>query len=753
MGSGVGEVQLIGGASGFSLNGNTAMSVILGNNAANEAVWGSAVFNPSVFVLQTSASQAASSLNFQNRIDFNGSDRTIQVSGGTTGAASATISGIVRTSTGTAGLTKTGSGLLILSAANTYNGNTTVSGGTLQIGNNTAGSLGNGTYNNSISLASGSILRIFSTSNQTLGGVISGGGGLVKAYAGTLTLASSNTYSGKTSLTPQTTAGAGVLNVSSFNSVVGGTASSSLGAPTTVANGTIDFGNTGTQGGATLRYTGAGETTDRVINFLFNGTGATKILETSGSGLLRFTSTFTGSGSTTNDITLQGSSNGEIVGGLPFTFRNLAKSGNGTWTLGGTVGNNGSTTVSAGKLALGANNVLSNTVPISIAAATLDAATFADALGTLDVTAAATLNLGVGGVLQFADSSAISWSGGTLAITGSFVPGASLRFGTTSSGLTPTQLALISAAGFGPLILDSNGYLIAAPLSQTINFATLSARVYNEAPFALTATASSGLAVSYASSNPAVATISGSTVTIVGAGSTTITATQAGDSTYAAANPVAQTLIVNQAPQILTFGALPTVSYGDAPFALTATATSGLAVSYASSNPSVATISGSTVTIVGAGSTTITASQAGDVNHLAATNVPQLLTVDQAPQAITFASLAAKTYGDTPFTLAASASSGLAVGYSSSNPAVATISGSTVTIVGAGSTTITASQAGDTNYSAATNVVRTLTVDQASQAITFAALPSKAYGDLPFALSATASSGLPVSYESSNPAV
>jgi autotransporter-associated beta strand protein len=229
LGSGVGEVQLIGGASGFSLNGNTAMSVILGNNAANEAVWGSAVFNPSVLVLQTSASQAASSLNFQNKIDFNGADRTIQVSGGTTGAASATISGIIRSSSGTAGLIKTGSGLLILSAANTYNGDTTVSGGTLQIGNNTAGSLGNGTYNNSISLASGSILRIFSSSNQTLGGVISGGGGLVKSYAGTLTLASSNTYSGKTSLTPQTTAGAGMLSVSSFNSVVGGTACGWIG--------------------------------------------------------------------------------------------------------------------------------------------------------------------------------------------------------------------------------------------------------------------------------------------------------------------------------------------------------------------------------------------------------------------------------------------------------------------------------------------------------------------------------------------
>ena len=473
LGSGNGQVQLIGGASGFSLNGNTGISVILGNNAANEAVWGSAFFNPSIFVFQTSASQSASYVNFQNKIDLNGADRTIQVAGGTTGAASATISGVIRTSTGTAGLTKTGSGLLILTAANTYNGDTTISGGTLQIGNNSAGSLGNGTYNNPISIASGANLKIFSTANQTLGGVISGGGGLGKSHAGSLTLSNSNTYTGKTSLTPQTTAGAGTLIVSSFNSVVGGTASSSLGAPTTVSNGTIDFGNTGIQGGATLRYTGSGETTDRVINFLFNGTGATKTLEAAGTGLLKFTSTFTGSGSVNNAVVLAGTGNGEVVGGLPFTFSTLTKSGNGTWTLGGTVGSTGGTTVSAGKLVLGANNVLLNTAPVSIAAATLDAATFSDTLGNLDVTAAATINLGSGAALAFADSSVIDWTGGTLVITGNFVPGASIRFGTGNTSLTSVQLAKISAAGFGSLFLDANGYLtndIAPPILEANNF-------------------------------------------------------------------------------------------------------------------------------------------------------------------------------------------------------------------------------------------------------------------------------------------
>jgi len=71
-----------------------------------------------------------------------------------------------------------------------------------------------------------------------------------------------------------------------------------------------------------------------------------------------------------------------------------------------------------------------------------------------------------------------------------------------------------------------------------------------------------------------------------------------------------------------------------------------------------------------------------------------------------------KTIGDADFDLLASASSNLAVTYSSSNENVATISGSTVHIVGAGVTTITASQAGNDSYSAATPVTATLTVEE-----------------------------------------
>ena len=82
----------------------------------------------------------------------------------------------------------------------------------------------------------------------------------------------------------------------------------------------------------------------------------------------------------------------------------------------------------------------SNAIPfttVSVGNATLNAATFTDTLGTLNVTASATINLGAGASLAFASSNAIPWTG-TLNLTGTFISGSSLRFGTSSSGLTST---------------------------------------------------------------------------------------------------------------------------------------------------------------------------------------------------------------------------------------------------------------------------------------------------------------------------
>jgi hypothetical protein len=80
--------------------------------------------------------------------------------------------------------------------------------------------------------------------------------------------------------------------VASLNSVVNGKASSSLGAPTDVESGEIVIGSG--DGEFALIYTGAGETSDRVMNLA--GKNSTVTFDQSGTGLLKFTSAFTVSG-------------------------------------------------------------------------------------------------------------------------------------------------------------------------------------------------------------------------------------------------------------------------------------------------------------------------------------------------------------------------------------------------------------------------------------------------------------------------
>ncbi len=96
--------------------------------------------------------------------------------------------------------------------------------------------------------------------------------------------------------------------------------------------------------------------------------------------------------------------------------------------------------------------------------------------------------------------------------------------------------------------------------------------------------------------------------------------------------------------QTITFNPLANVTYGDADFNLTASASSGLTVGYVSSNTNVATIVGNVVTIVGAGVTTITASQGGNGTYNPAPNVDQVLTVNQKQLTVVGASGQNKVY-------------------------------------------------------------------------------------------------------------
>ncbi|HWB84292.1 MAG TPA: Ig-like domain repeat protein [Bryobacteraceae bacterium] len=118
-----------------------------------------------------------------------------------------------------------------------------------------------------------------------------------------------------------------------------------------------------------------------------------------------------------------------------------------------------------------------------------------------------------------------------------------------------------------------------------------------------------------------------------------IASNEAGDGSTSSASLMATAL-----DQTITFGALPNMTYGAAAFALSASASSSLAVSFVSTTNSVCTVSGSIVTIIAAGPCSITASQSGNATYNAAPNVPQGFTVSKAALTVT-ANPAAITYG------------------------------------------------------------------------------------------------------------
>ena len=127
----------------------------------------------------------------------------------------------------------------------------------------------------------------------------------------------------------------------------------------------------------------------------------------------------------------------------------------------------------------------------------------------------------------------------------------------------------------------------------------------------------------------------------------------------------------------------------------------------------------------------------------------------QAPtQSITFQAPANGTLGAPPLTIAATASSGLPVGFTSNTPSICTMSGSAVTMLALGACSITATQPGNSSYTAAIPVTQTFNVIQASpQSVSFGAISTQGAGTTALAIAATASSGLPVTFTSGTTSV
>jgi hypothetical protein len=215
-------------------------------------------------------------------------------------------------------------------------------------------------------------------------------------------------------------------------------------------------------------------------------------------------------------------------------------------------------------------------------------------------------------------------------------------------------------------------------------------------------------------------------------------------------------------PPVITSAATASGTVGSF-FSYTITATNSPTSFSASGLPSGLSRSGATIsgtpTTAGTFNATISASNASGSDTNALT-----VTISKANQSINFPAQsvpsqpysAGGAFGISPL---ATATSGLAIGYSSATPSVCSVSGVNVTIQSAGTCTITASQAGDANWNAATSVQRSVTITPLSQSIFF---PAQTPALRTFVSGATFSinplatggaSGNPVVYASASPTV
>ncbi|MCV9386493.1 Ig-like domain-containing protein [Reichenbachiella ulvae] len=340
---------------------------------------------------------------------------------------------------------------------------------------------------------------------------------------------------------------------------------------------------------------------------------------------------------------------------------------------------------------------------------------------------------------------------------------------TASSGLTVTFSVVsgpasldgntLAITGVGEVVIAANqaGDEIFNPATQVtqsftilkadqnITFSSLADKTYGDAAFDLSASASSGLAVTFSIISGPV-TLDGSTVTLTGAGEVVVAADQSGNDLYNAASQVTQSITVSKASQTITFDALSDKTFGDAAFDLSASASSGLTVSFSVVSGPVG-LDGNTLAITGVGEVVIAADQAGDDLYSAASQVTQSFTISKAEQIITIDAIADKVSTDADFSVVASTDSGLELTYEVSGPA--TLAGTTVSLTGeSGIVTITVSQAGDEFVAAASHSVSfsVSDVSKSAQTITFAEISDMTFGDPSFDLTATASSGLEVSY-------
>ena len=330
---------------------------------------------------------------------------TLEINGGTTQAWYVQLGNTVSGTTYTGTLLLNGGTLktyqVVLGGGTpgnwTTGGSCTWSGGTLQ-------AIGTLKFAVPTTIGAGGATINTNGFDGTVSGALGGVGGLAKTGSGNLTIAASNTYGGDTKIS------GGTITIADGNAL---------------QNSTLDYN---TYGG-TFSF---GTLTSAVVGGL-KGNQALALANASLVG-----------------VQLQVGDNGQSTSysGILSGAGSLMKLGTGSLILTGANAYNGSTTIGAGTLALGANNVLPASSPMILSGGTLATDSFSqtNSLGTLTLTNDSMIDMGAvgGSILNFADSHLMSWSG-TLTISnwnGSLSGGGAdeLFFGSSYSALAPWQL-------------------------------------------------------------------------------------------------------------------------------------------------------------------------------------------------------------------------------------------------------------------------------------------------------------------------
>ena len=245
--------------------------------------------------------------------------------------------------------------------------------------------------------------------------------------------------------------------------------------------------------------------------------------------------------------------------------------------------------------------------------------------------------------------------------------------------------------------------------SQFITFPAPADRAVTSAPFTLSATASSGLPVTFSLvSGPA--SLAGGILTVTGIGTVVVRASQAGNLAHLPAPDADRSFDVTKAPATVTLGGLnPT--YNGSPKSATATTDPlGKSVDFTYNGSATAPTDAGSYAVVGTINDSIYQGSALDT-----------MVISQASQTINFATPPGLTYGDAPFNLSATATSSLPVTFSIvSGPA--SVNGNTLTLDGAGTVVVRASQSGDANHLAAVPVDWSFNIAKAPATVTLGGL-------------------------------